>query len=101
MVGNSPKTVDSDCRSASARCDRRDAFSPDLSISRLLMRLKLGHSSFVYIALTPGPRSSIVQFMLLIYDDESIYGPGKNGAAMQQIAAKHMAFNRELGGASR
>jgi hypothetical protein len=38
---------------------------------------------------------------LLIYEDESIYGPGKNGAAMQQIVAKHMAFNRELGGAGR
>jgi hypothetical protein len=38
-----------------------------------------------------------VQFMLLIYEDESIYGPGKNGPAMQQIVAKHMAFNRELG----
>jgi len=23
--------------------------------------------------------------MLLIYEDESIYGPGKNGPAMQQI----------------
>jgi hypothetical protein len=40
-----------------------------------------------------------VQFMLLIYEDESIYGPGKNGPAMPQIVAKHMAFNRELGGA--
>ena len=70
---------------------------PPLSISRLLMRLKVGHSSFVYIALTPRLRSSIVQFMLLIYEDESIYGPGKNGPAMQQIVAKHMAFNRELG----
>ena len=39
-----------------------------------------------------------MQFMLLIYEDESIYGPGKNGPAMQQIVAKHMAFNRELGG---
>jgi hypothetical protein len=35
--------------------------------------------------------------MLLIYEDESIYGPGKNGPAMQQIVAKHIAFNRELG----
>jgi hypothetical protein len=38
-----------------------------------------------------------VQFMLLIYEDESIYGPGKDGPAMQQIVAKHMAFSRELG----
>jgi hypothetical protein len=35
-----------------------------------------------------------MQFMLLIYEDESIYGPGKNGPAMQQIVAKHMAFLR-------
>jgi hypothetical protein len=35
--------------------------------------------------------------MLLIYEDESIYGPDKDGSAMQQIVAKHMAFNRELG----
>jgi hypothetical protein len=35
--------------------------------------------------------------MLLIYEDESIYGPGKDGPAMQQIVAKHMAFSRELG----
>jgi hypothetical protein len=38
-----------------------------------------------------------MQFMLLIYEDESVYGPGKNGPAMQQIVAKHMTFNRELG----
>lgn len=38
-----------------------------------------------------------MQFMLLIYEDESVYGPGKNGPAMQQIVAKHMAFNKELG----
>jgi len=38
-----------------------------------------------------------MQFMLLIYEDESIYGAGKAGPAMQQIVAKHMAFNRELG----
>lgn len=38
-----------------------------------------------------------MQFMLLIYEDESIYGPGKDGPAMQQIVAKHMAFSRELG----
>jgi hypothetical protein len=37
-----------------------------------------------------------VQFMLLIYEDESIYGPGKNGPAMQQIVAKHMAFSCEM-----
>ena len=34
---------------------------------------------------------------LLIYEDERIYGPDKNGPAIQEIVAKHMAFNKELG----
>lgn|SRR5581483_9018157 len=38
-----------------------------------------------------------MQYMLLIYEDESVYGPGKAGPALQEIVAKHMAFNRELG----
>ncbi len=38
-----------------------------------------------------------MQYALLIYEDEGIYGPDKNGPAMQQIVAKHMAFSRELG----
>ncbi len=38
-----------------------------------------------------------MQYMLLIYEDEAIYGPGKDGAAMQQIVSRHIAFNRELG----
>ncbi len=40
-----------------------------------------------------------MQYLLLIYEDEQIYGPNKDGPAMQEIAAKHMAFNRELGSA--
>jgi hypothetical protein len=40
-----------------------------------------------------------MQYALLIYEDEAIYGPDKNGPAIQQIVAKHMAFNRELGAA--
>jgi hypothetical protein len=31
--------------------------------------------------------------MLLIYEDESIYGPDKDGSAVQQIVAKHMALH--------
>lgn len=39
-----------------------------------------------------------MQYMLLIYEDESLYGnAGKVGPALQEIVAKHMAFNRDLG----
>lgn len=38
-----------------------------------------------------------MQYAFLIYEDEAIYGPNKSGPAMQEIVAKHMAFNRELG----
>lgn len=38
-----------------------------------------------------------MQYMLLIYEDEQIYGPDKNGPAMKEIVGKHMAFNAELG----
>ena len=40
-----------------------------------------------------------MQYMLLIYEDETVYGPDKNGPAIQEIVAKHMAFNKELGSA--
>jgi hypothetical protein len=38
-----------------------------------------------------------MQYMLLIYEDERIYGPNKSGPALQEIVARHMAFNKELG----
>ena len=38
-----------------------------------------------------------MQYMLLIYEDEKVYGPDKNGPAIQEIVAKHMAFNRSWG----
>lgn len=38
-----------------------------------------------------------MQYALLIYDDESFYGPDKAGPAMQEIVKKHMAFSAELG----
>ena len=40
-----------------------------------------------------------MQYMLLIYEDEKVYGPDKNGPAIQEIVAKHIAFNKELGSA--
>ncbi len=40
-----------------------------------------------------------MQYMLLIYEDERIYGPGKKGPAMQEIVGRHMAFGKELGAA--
>jgi hypothetical protein len=36
-----------------------------------------------------------MQYALLIYEDESIYGPGK--ANVEEIVGLHRAFSRELG----
>ena len=39
-----------------------------------------------------------MQYMLLIYEDERVYGgPEKNGPALQDMIAKHMAFAPTLG----
>lgn len=38
-----------------------------------------------------------MQYMLMIYEDETIYGPDKNNAVLQEMVAKHMAFARDLG----
>jgi hypothetical protein len=38
-----------------------------------------------------------MKYGLFIYEDESLYGPGKAGPRIQDIVAKHMDFNRELG----
>ncbi|MGH6834335.1 MAG: YciI family protein [Methylocella sp.] len=38
-----------------------------------------------------------MQYALLVYEDEAIYGPDKSGPALQEIVAKHMAFTRDLG----
>jgi hypothetical protein len=40
-----------------------------------------------------------MQYMLLIYEDESIYGPAKNGPGLQEIVREHMVFNKQLGSA--
>ncbi len=38
-----------------------------------------------------------MQYALLIYEDEAIYGPEKDSPAMRDIVARHMAFGAELG----
>jgi hypothetical protein len=38
-----------------------------------------------------------MQYVLLIYEDERIFGPDKSGPVLQETVAKHMAFSRELG----
>lgn len=40
-----------------------------------------------------------MQYALLIYEDEQVFGPNKDGPAMQEIVARHMAFGKELGAA--
>ncbi len=38
-----------------------------------------------------------MQYMLMLYEDETIYGADKTGPAMQQVVPKHMALVAELG----
>ena len=38
-----------------------------------------------------------MKYALLIYEDEALYGPDKNGPALHEIVSKHMGFNDELG----
>jgi hypothetical protein len=38
-----------------------------------------------------------MQYMLMIYEDEQVYGPDKKGPPLQEMVAKHMAFGQELG----
>jgi len=38
-----------------------------------------------------------MQYALLIYENESVYGPEKNNPALREIVAKHMSFKEELG----
>jgi len=40
-----------------------------------------------------------MQYMLLIYEDEKIYGPGKDNPAVQEIVARHRKFHGALGAA--
>jgi len=38
-----------------------------------------------------------MKYALLIYENESLYGPDKVGPKIQEIVSRHMAFNQELG----
>jgi hypothetical protein len=38
-----------------------------------------------------------MQYALLIYEDESVFGPNKGGSKLQQLVGRHMEFNKELG----
>ncbi len=38
-----------------------------------------------------------MQYMLLIYEDERVYGAAKDGPAMMEVVGKHMALVQELG----
>ncbi|MEP6966656.1 MAG: YciI family protein [Pseudomonadota bacterium] len=38
-----------------------------------------------------------MQYALLIYEDEAIYGPEKDNPALRQIVTRHRAFSQELG----
>lgn len=38
-----------------------------------------------------------MQYALLIYEDETVYGPDKSGPALQEAVAKHRAFRDGLG----
>jgi hypothetical protein len=40
-----------------------------------------------------------MQYALLIYENETAYGPGKDNAVFREIVAKHMTFTKELGAA--
>jgi len=38
-----------------------------------------------------------MQYALLIYEDESNFGPGKSGPKLQQVVGRHIEFTKELG----
>ena len=38
-----------------------------------------------------------MQYMLLIYEDERIYGPDRDSLVARERRAQHIAFSRELG----
>ena len=38
-----------------------------------------------------------MQYLLLIYEDEQVYGPDKQGEAMNKVVAGHMALGQWLG----
>ena len=38
-----------------------------------------------------------MHYLLLIYEDESVYGQDKGGRGMSEVTPRHMALGRELG----
>ena len=38
-----------------------------------------------------------MQYLLAIYEDESVYGPDKSGEAMNKVVAGHIALSQALG----
>ena len=38
-----------------------------------------------------------MQYLLMIYEDESAYGPNKQGEALNRVVAGHMALSQSLG----
>ena len=38
-----------------------------------------------------------MQYILLIYEDEKLYGPGKNSPAVREIVGRHIQFRDRLG----
>ncbi len=38
-----------------------------------------------------------MQYALLIYEDESIFGPGKASPKLRQVVDRHIEFTKELG----
>lgn len=38
-----------------------------------------------------------MQYMLMIYEDETLYGPDKDNGLLQEMVGRHMAFVQELG----
>lgn len=39
----------------------------------------------------------MAKYALLIYENEALYGPDKNGPALREIVSRHMAFSKDLG----
>lgn len=40
-----------------------------------------------------------MQFLLLLYEDESVYGPNKNGPVVKEMLPRHIAFREDVGAA--
>lgn len=38
-----------------------------------------------------------MKYMLMIYEDEGVYGPDGNSPAMADVIARHQAFSQQLG----